>query len=106
MPNELNDREWLEQLLRRTSVVQNAPIGSDTEVYYDLRISGDDLDTVLAAISDHCGIADLPLEPGRYAPGEPGDWFDWLRKSPAKRRYKSLTVAMLVDAMAQCRTVR
>lgn len=78
-------------------------MGPQTELYYDLHISGDDLEGVLVAAADRCGVPELALERARYAPGEPGDCFDWLRKSPARRRYASLTVAKLLDAMAQSR---
>jgi hypothetical protein len=106
MAEPTDDREWLEQLLRSTSVVDDAPIGPATEIYYDLRISGFDMDEVIATAARRCGAAELSLEQGRYAPGEPGDWFDWLFKSPKRRRYKSLTVAKVLDAMTRTRAVQ
>ena len=103
MGDQLSDLQWLTDLLRETTVVQDAQVGLETEVYYDLHISGFDLDDVLATAAERCGVADLTIPSGRYAPGEPGDWFDWLFKAPHRRRYKSLTVSMLLQAMREAR---
>ena len=100
-----SDAEWLERLLLEWTVVRAPRIGPETEVYYDLRISGDDLEEVVTAAASRCGAPTLQLPPGRYAPGEPGDWFDWLFKRPDHRRYQSLTVAMLLEAMARTRSI-
>jgi len=103
MADYVNDEDWLQATLGRLSAVRGASITGDAEIYYDLRISGLDLDELLGLAAQRCGAPDLMLSPGRYAPGEPGDWFDWLFRSRDRRRYDSLTVTTLLDAMAATR---
>ncbi|WP_454719011.1 hypothetical protein [Caulobacter segnis] len=103
MADDAGDIVWLIDALREATVVSAPDISADTEIYYDLRISGDDLDALVDAAARRCGPAALVLEPAQYAPGEAGDWFDGLFKARAKRRYPSFTVGKLLAAMAQAR---
>ncbi|WP_309642889.1 hypothetical protein [Phenylobacterium sp.] len=98
MDDRRQDIDWLIELLRATTTVRNPNINLETELYYELRLSGDCIDDVIAAASRRCGLA-LDIDTRRHSPGEPGDWFDWLFKAPSRRRYESLTVSKLLTAM-------
>lgn len=103
MADDPKDSDWLIDALREATVLTEPNISKDTEIYYDLRISGDDLDALVDAAAKRCGSASLALEPRQYAPGEAGDWSFGLFNARAKRRYPSLTVGKLLAAMAQTR---
>jgi hypothetical protein len=73
-------------------------VGETTEIYIDLRISGDDLYILLRWIQDQFGVCVL-IRPWDHAPREVNFvfWTSWLKRR--RGGYKSLTVGDLVDAV-------
>jgi hypothetical protein len=63
------------------------PIGNDSQIYYDLRLSGVDFNELLGWVAMEFGTKILLRK--RYCPGEGGDWI-FLRPLFWHRRYSLL----------------
>jgi hypothetical protein len=83
--------------LRALSCV-DTKITPETEVFYDLRIYGGDMDDLFMWITNEYGIKFSNMR-GRYAPGD-ADLFPFLFRLFKTRPYKSLTVQKLLDTIA------
>lgn len=80
-------------LLRRYSTVEFDPEQDKLELYYDLKLYGDDLEDFLRDVHERLGVDFSDLNLVDYAPGEPGDLFGWFREALTGRRiYQSLTL--------------
>lgn len=89
--------------LRLICLMPLTELNRETEVYYDLRLSGFDLAVFLRDLAKACGVEALPLPPGPFAPEGHADWRDDLRAPRRSYRYRSLTVGMVLDAMVEAR---
>ena len=81
----------------------NRPLSLDTEIYKQLRISGDDLWELLLALRKRLGTNFEDMDLRRFAPGE-ADW-GWPWPFP-QRRYASLTIGDLIEAAERGRWSR
>lgn len=97
-------RKVADYLLRAAAPrYRTSPVTADTEIYYDLRLYGDDLFELIRWINQEFGFA-LDLNVAAYAPTEHP--FPWLADAFLRmmgrgynRRYKSLKVRDVVAAI-------
>ena len=89
----------LVQRLAATTVVKNVTISDDTEVYFDLRISGQDLYELISWIAREFEVDFSGMNIDDYAPSDGVDLLELLSFGLWKRRYKSLTVGALRRAI-------
>jgi len=90
-----------ERVLKRiqTATVVQRPVNLDDEVYYDLRIYGDDLYDLLSEISVEFGTDFSRLNINKYSPGEGTELWRPLLRLLGARPYKSLKVKDIVSAV-------
>jgi hypothetical protein len=89
-------------IIARIAVSGRRPVTCATELYYDLRLAGDDLYEMIAAIHARFGTDFSVMDLEEYAPGETEAFFslDPLRELLGRpRRFRSLTVQLLMDAV-------
>lgn len=89
----------------RSAMATDIAIAPDTEIYYDLHISGDDLDDMLDAVVREFGTDLSAFRLNDFAPSEGVEIMRPLLKALGidKASYKSLTVQALTDAIAKGR---
>ena len=77
-------------------------ISDDTEIYYDLSLYGDDLWEFFVWLNSEFGL-EVRANIFEYAPGEcplfPIRLRRWIEKRRGQRRYRSLRVGAIVDAV-------
>ena len=77
-------------------------IQENTEIYHDLKVSGDDLEEILRWAELYFGNAFLIEKFWRHAPGEAGEWRDELRVLFFKKsKFPSFTIRDFVDAIME-----
>lgn len=87
-------------IIKDISVVPETPMTENTEIFYDLHISGDDLDDLFIRMS---GIFNLDTEhmiSGTYGPAEGAEIIRPLKHALGGRPYKSLTIKDLINICA------
>ncbi|HEY1926359.1 MAG TPA: DUF1493 family protein [Caulobacteraceae bacterium] len=102
VPNPTNALDDIVDLLKHISSPGRRPITKATELYYDLGLAGDDLHEAIVAIHEKFGTDFSAMNLMDYAPGETEALFsfDPLREFLGRpRRYRSLTVQLLLDAV-------
>lgn len=88
--------------IKRITAQTEFTIQEDTEIYHDLRISGDDLEEILRWAELNFGNVFLIENFWRYAPGETGEWCDELRVLFfRKSKFPSFTIRDFVDAIME-----
>jgi hypothetical protein len=85
--------------LRELSTRNNIDIKPTTEIFYDLKISGDDFDELIEWVSMKFGTDFSSMTRG-YVPGE-AELFPLILRLFGKRPYKSITVQHLLSAIIQ-----
>lgn len=98
----MNDQR-LDALLRmiEETTVSGRRISMDDEIYYDLRISGDDLYDLLTRAAEQFGTDFSNLDLQRYAPGEGAAILKPALASVGLRPYESLKVRDIWDAVVR-----
>ena len=94
---DTQDGRLLIEALRRSSLADLSGVTLETEVFADLGIHGEEMAALLQGLAQACGVAVLPLGAGPYSP------LFVLPGGSAPGSYPSLTIGMLLDAMAQTR---
>jgi hypothetical protein len=91
----------LDALLRmvRQSTVSSREVNLEQELYYELRISGDDLYDLLSQIAEEFGTDFSELDLRHYAPGEGAAMLKPALVAAGLRPYESLTVRDLWTAI-------
>lgn len=90
-------RQLLHQQIKYLAVNDDVQILDEHEVYYDLGVSGLDLDELIYWIHDTFQV-DFSAMQGRYAPGE-NELFPLIFASFGARPYKSMTVGHLLASI-------
>jgi hypothetical protein len=75
--------------------------GGATEIYYDARVSGDDLWELVTYLADRFGTDFSAMDLRLYAPGEGAQLVRPLLMFFGRRPYRSLTVETLTAAVQQ-----
>jgi hypothetical protein len=94
---DTDDGRLLVDELRRSSLADLSGVTLETEVFHDLGIHGEEMAALLKGLARSRGGGTLPLEGGPYSP----DFAAFGRANAGA--YPSLTIGMLLDAMAVAR---
>lgn len=100
MKNANSIKERIIEKLKDISPRRNYSIGDKSEIYYDLRISGDDLLELLDWISIKFGANFSTMRVHDYAPSEV-EIYPLITRLWGRRPYKSLKVQDVVDAVVR-----
>ena len=96
------DKAIIEKL-RELSVMDKCPITEETELYYDLHLSGDDIDRFFEWVHESWGVDLTGLDLSKYSPGEPGSLINDIARLLGKRLYKSLPLSRVLNAIEKGR---
>lgn len=96
-------REHVANTLKHFTV-QRSSITDQTELYYDLGLTGIDLGEAIEAVRERFGTDFSAMDLRRYAPNEVGHNFGLnlvreFREWRGERTYRSLTVASIIAAV-------
>ena len=89
--------------LRELSVKDKCPITEKTELYYDLHLSGDDIDRFFEWVYESWDVDFTGLDLSQYSPGEPGSLINDIARLLGKRLYKSLPLSRVLNAIEKGR---
>lgn len=81
--------------------IDREEVSSNSRLYHDLGISGDDLADYLDHFSEIFKVNISFIDLNEYSPGEIGPWWLW---SKAKRKYKELSVKDLAEFVMRAST--